>query len=140
MSIETQLKNLNDSIKDLTEVLKNPASAAIRASAPIPEASQQASKTTPATQDTTPQVTNGMPPAPDFTQPQNQQQPSTYKLEAPFTDAAGLTDYITKKWGELGQEKGSQIFTVIQQLGHQNLTAIRPDQYEEFFKKVEAIQ
>lgn len=57
----------------------------------------------------------------------------------PFTDNAGLMQYVMTKYKELGPEKGVKIQTVLQSLGYNNVNDIQPEKYESFFNGVESI-
>jgi hypothetical protein len=58
---------------------------------------------------------------------------------APFSTPAEFTNYCMQKYRDLGPVKGPMLQTIINQLGHTSLNAVRPDQYAEFYAKVEAL-
>jgi hypothetical protein len=61
------------------------------------------------------------------------------KPTAPFSDQAGMTAYIMSRYKTLGPAKGALIQQALVELGHTNISSLRPDQYGEFYVKVEAI-
>lgn len=58
----------------------------------------------------------------------------------PFSDSAGLVKYAMSVYQALGNEKGARIQGIIQQLGHENINSIRPDQFGQFFAMVEQLK
>ena len=48
--------------------------------------------------------------------------------------------YCMEKYRTLGPVKGGMIQTILVELGHNNLNSLRPDQYADFYQKVEAIK
>ena len=60
-------------------------------------------------------------------------------VTVPFADAKGLMSYCMGKYSALGPVRGGEIQQVLVGMGHANLNAVRPDQYAEFFVKVEAL-
>ncbi len=58
---------------------------------------------------------------------------------APFTDAKGLMEYVMSKYKALGPIKGGEIQGVLGSLGYKNINEVKPEQYGEFYTKVEAL-
>lgn len=77
------------------------------------------------------------PQVPDFAQSFAPAAPE--KPSAPFSDAAGVMAYIMSRYKALGPVKGALIQQALTELGHANISGLRPDQYGEFYVKVEAI-
>ena len=66
--------------------------------------------------------------------------PSAPAASCPLTDAGQLMAYCMEKYRTLGPVKGGQIQEVLTALGQSTLAGLRPDQYAEFYSRVEAIQ
>jgi len=56
-----------------------------------------------------------------------------------FPNNETLMNYVMRKYKELGPVKGGEIQGVLDTLGAKNINALRPDQYFDFFTKVEAL-
>lgn len=76
-----------------------------------------------------------VPPAPVAPAPAPVQPAPTGTL----TDPASVMAYCVAKYKQLGPVKGQEIQGVLMALGHQQLSALRPDQYAEFHARVEAL-
>ena len=73
-------------------------------------------------------------PAPQPQAPQQSQYPA-----APFTDSNGAMQYCVEKYRALGPVKGAEIQTILLSLGCQQIATLRPDQFGEFFYRVESL-
>ena len=58
---------------------------------------------------------------------------------APFADHKALSVYVMGKYRSLGPVKGAQIQNVLSELGLKNINEVKPEQYAEFYAKVEAL-
>ena len=61
-------------------------------------------------------------------------------IPLPFTDAKTLLGYVMNKYKNLGPVKGALIQGVLAELGVKNVNEVKPEQYQTFYAKVEAIQ
>lgn len=61
------------------------------------------------------------------------------RVVLPFKDAKGLVAYAMAAYKQLGMVKGQAIQKVIQDLGHENINYVKPNQYEAFYRGVEAL-
>jgi len=59
---------------------------------------------------------------------------------APFTDGAGLINYVMGVYKEVGPAKGAQIQGVLTSLGYQNINDVNPGHYGALFAGVEALK
>ena len=59
---------------------------------------------------------------------------------APFSDAAGLMDYVMTSYKAMGAEKGALIQTVLTTLGYQNINEIKPEHYSALYAGIEALK
>lgn len=59
--------------------------------------------------------------------------------ECVITDQQSLNKYVMAKYRELGPIKGAEIQTVLVALGCANVNQVKPEQYADFFQRVEAI-
>lgn len=59
---------------------------------------------------------------------------------APFTDGAGLINYVMGVYKEVGPAKGAQIQGVLTSLGYQNINDVKPEHYGALFAGVEALK
>lgn len=66
--------------------------------------------------------------------------PAAPAVTVPFNDSTGLMEYVMTSYQSLGPEKGASIQGVLIELGVQNVNAVRPDQYEQFYRGVEALK
>jgi len=57
----------------------------------------------------------------------------------PFTDNAGLVQYVMKAYQTLGPEKGRKIQEVIAGLGYQNINDIASTHYMALYQGVESL-
>lgn len=83
-----------------------------------------------------PEVAVDMPAPPSFA-------PTTSVITqptAPFSDTKGLSDYAMASYKALGPQKGLGIQTILVKFGYQSLNQIKPEQYYEFYKQVEALK
>lgn len=64
--------------------------------------------------------------------------PTTAK--ATFTDQAGMIQYVTTSYQQLGAEKGNLIQNVLGELGCQMVNQIGPDLYDALYTKIEALK
>lgn len=72
---------------------------------------------------------------PQFAQPS----PLPQGIPLPFSDAKTLLGYVMNKYKNLGPVKGALIQGVLAELGVKNVNEVKPEQYENFYLKVEAI-
>lgn len=66
--------------------------------------------------------------------------PAATGAAAPFSDGPGLTRYIMAAYQEMGQEKGAQIQTVLNNLGYQNINDVKSEHYDQLYAGVEAMK
>lgn len=129
MSIEQKIVELTEAINKLTAVMSAQTSAPA-----TPVAVQQPIvpvTAAPTVQPVTPSMFVATAPvAPGFGAP----------AAIPFSDSAGLVNYAMSVYQALGNEKGARIQGIIQQLGHENINSIRPDQFGQFFAMVEQLK
>jgi hypothetical protein len=59
---------------------------------------------------------------------------------APFTDGAGLIQYVMGVYKEIGATKGAMIQGVLGNLGYQNINDVKPEHYAALFAGVEALK
>ena len=59
---------------------------------------------------------------------------------APFSDHAGMIQYVMNKYKELGPQKGQNIQQVLSAMGCNTINEVKPDAYGQFFAAVEAIK
>ena len=86
-------------------------------------------------------VGSGMPAAPTFGMPVQQQPvPAQQAAVAPFTTQQDLFTYTTQAYQAMGAEKGQRIMQILSGLGIQNLNDLKPEQYGTFYQHVEALK
>lgn len=143
MSLENEIKKLNDNVKIIIDLLaaNNGAAAAAPVesapAAPVDTTEPVVPARTPAAEALAPQVAAPTPPAAPTAEDAPTPAPAG---DLPFSDATGLTQYTMDKFQDLGPEKGAGINTVLQGLGFSNINEITPDKYTEFYNGVEAIK
>lgn len=144
MSLETEIRSLTKAVETLTGLLQSqlagtvqlplpgiePATVTVSATAPAPEVTLPAAVAHAATV-----VAVQMPALPTFTTP-----PAAVAPAVPFNDAASLVAYTMAKYNQLGQDKGAQIQTILNQFGLANLSDLKPEHYAAYHALVEAIQ
>lgn len=59
---------------------------------------------------------------------------------APFSDHKGLIEYTMAAYKSLGPEKGANIQKIMANLGVGNINDMKPEQYGDFYKQVEALK
>lgn len=59
---------------------------------------------------------------------------------APFTDSAGLINYVMGVYKEVGPAKGAGIQGVLTGLGYQNINDVKPEHYGALYQGVEALK
>lgn len=139
MSLELAIQNLTAEIIQLRQIMQGthvqvpqtaaaPQPATVPTPVPTPEP-EPAPAPQPAA---VPEV-----PTPAFA---SAPQPAPAAGPLPFADGKGVMAYCMEKYRTLGPVKGGMIQQVLTELGHTNLTGLRPDQYAVFFEKVEAIK
>lgn len=134
MSIEQKIVELTEAINKLTAAMVN-AHSPVGTSPAIPAVVQQPIVpvvAAPTVQPVTPSMF-GPATAPVATG-------FAAQATAPFSDSAGLVKYAMSVYQALGNEKGARIQGIIQQLGHENINSIRPDQFGQFFALVEQLK
>lgn len=57
----------------------------------------------------------------------------------PFSDNAGLLSYVMTTYKALGP-KGAEIQAILQGYGYTNVNDVKPEQYADFYAKVEALR
>jgi len=129
MSIEKTIADLTFAINGLTAALQHAQPGAPVAQAPAPAAAAHAM------------------PAPPFAAPVQLamfQAPAPAAAPvgptAPFTDGAGLINYVMAVYKEIGPAKGAQIQGVLTSLGYQNINDVNPGHYGALFAGVEALK
>lgn len=132
MSIEKTISDLTAAIIGLTAAL-NQGKPAVAAQAPVaaPAAAMPAPPvfTPPAAQAQTPAM---------FQAPTQAAAPAG--PAAPFTDGAGLINYVMGVYKEIGPAKGANIQGVLTGLGYQNINDVKPEHYGALFAGVEALK
>jgi len=81
-----------------------------------------------------------MPTLPTFAAAPAQQQAVVSQPNAPFTDGAGLIQYVMGAYKEMGATKGAGIQGVLTQLGYQNINDVKPEHYGALYQGVEALK
>lgn len=135
MSLELEIKNLAAAVVALTAKIEgiNVAPAAPVAQAPAPVAAPVA---TPAPVAAAPV----MPAMPSFAAPVAAPVAAVPVGGAPFTDGAGLIQYVMGVYKEIGATKGAMIQGVLGNLGYQNINDVKPEHYAALFAGVEALK
>jgi len=59
---------------------------------------------------------------------------------APFSDNKGLLEYVMTVYKDLGPERGAGIQTILIEMGTQNINDLKPEQYGQFYTKVEGLK
>jgi hypothetical protein len=141
MSLELEIKNLTAAVAALTAKIEgiNVAPAAPVAQAPAPVVTA----TVPVEQITTtvPTATVTMPAMPSFAAPVAAPVAAAPVAGgAPFTDGAGLIQYVMGVYKEIGATKGAMIQGVLGNLGYQNINDVKPEHYAALFAGVEALK
>ena len=127
MSLEQTINRIATALELIAERLNNTAVAAPATTvAPAPVA-------TPAPAPT-PFPVESAPPAPAPAAPQ----PTA--SQAPFTDNAGMQEYVKKTYQELGPEKGAKMIEILKELNLNTIKDLKPEQYGPFYAKVEALK
>ena len=65
--------------------------------------------------------------------------PKKVETNLPFADAKELSAYVMTKYKLLGPVKGAQIQNVLAELGLKNVNDVKPEHYQAFHDKVEAL-
>lgn len=132
MSIEKDLSSIAASLQAIAEFLTK------QAPAPVPEAPRFSVPQTPdlpPIPQTPPPSAQVVPmPAPQAPQPA----PQAYPV-SPLNTPNDVMQYCAHKYSVLGPAKGAQMQAVLTALGHATLNTLKPEQYAEFYAKVEAI-
>lgn len=66
--------------------------------------------------------------------------PEVVNTAVPFTDQAGLKKYVMDSYSAMGPEKGVKIGGILTDMGLSDITQVKPEQYEEFVKKIELLK
>jgi hypothetical protein len=126
MSLEQNINRIATALELIAERLKDTPVATAAPVAPAPVA-------TPAPAPTPFSVESAAPaPAPAVPQPTASQ--------APFTDNAGMQEYVKKTYQELGPEKGAKMIEILKELNLNTIKDLKPEQYGPFYAKVEALK
>jgi hypothetical protein len=135
MSIELEIKNLAAAVVALTAKIEgiNVAPAAPVAQAPTPVAAPVAAPAPVA-------AAPVMPAMPSFAAPVAAPVAAPIAGGAPFTDGAGLIQYVMGVYKEIGATKGAMIQGVLGNLGYQNINDVKPEHYAALFAGVEALK
>lgn len=127
MSLEQNINRIATALELIAQRLNNTPVAApvtIATSAPV---------ATPAPAPAPFPVQSAAPvPAPAASQPTASQ--------APFTDNAGMQEYVKKTYEELGPEKGAKMIEILKELNLNTIKDLKPEQYGPFYAKVEALK
>jgi len=117
MSLEMNIERIADALESIATSLNNtPVVAAEPKTPPEPAPEPEPAAPTP-------------PPA-----------PAPAASTVPFTDLAGLNQYVMSAYTEMGAEKGAKIAGVLQSIGVNNVKEIKPEQFEVFYNGVEALK
>lgn len=142
MSLEQKIEALTQAVANLTAKIEsiNVSPAAPVAQAPVVAAPVvQAAPVV--TAPLVPPAAPVMPAAPVFTAPVTAAPAAPQAATAaPFTDAAGMMQYVMAAYKELGPQKGAQIQGVLTGMGYQNINDIKPEHYGALFTGVEALK
>jgi hypothetical protein len=135
MSLELEIKNLAAAVIALTAKIEgiNVAPAAPVAQAPAPVAAPVAAPVPVA-------AAPVMPAMPSFAAPVAVPVAAPVADGAPFTDGAGLIQYVMGVYKEIGATKGAMIQGVLGNLGYQNINDVKPEHYAALFAGVEALK
>lgn len=143
MSLENEIKSLTAAVKELTETMKaggNPTVSQEVPAAPVPPiVAEQPAAPAPTEQPAAP----AMPAPPAFTPPAAPTAPAPAAAPAataPFTDGKGLLAYVMQTYQTIGQEKGAKIADILTALGYKNVNDVKPEHYNEFYAKLEALK
>jgi hypothetical protein len=140
MSLELEIKNLAAAVVALTAKIEgiNVAPAAPVVQAPTPVVPQvTATVAAPAPVAAAPV----MPAMPTFAAPVAAPVAAAPVAGgAPFTDGAGLIQYVMGVYKEIGATKGAMIQGVLAGLGYQNINDVKPEHYAALFAGVEALK
>lgn len=126
MTIENTLERIASALESLVTL----QSAQFQA----PQSPQQPQVPQMPTQPQAPTPSQFAPPAQQPQAPQSQQFP-----KSPLTDGNSVMAYCVEKYRTLGPVKGAEIQTVLAALGHTNVATLRPEQYDEFYIRVEGL-
>ena len=130
MSIENTLESIAASLHKIADFLTSPQAAApTQAPVPVPQASAPSAQVVPMP---------GLPPQAPVPAPVPQAQPQAYPA-SPLNTPDDVQAYCAHKFKTGGPNKGAEMQAVLTGLGHANLNTLRPDQYAEFYAKIEAI-
>ena len=131
--IEKTISDLTTAINGLTAAIQHAQTGAPVAQAPAPAAAAHAMPAPPF-----------QAPIPAPVQPAMFQAPAPAAAPvgptAPFTDGAGLINYVMAVYKEIGPAKGAQIQGVLTGMGYQNINDVTPGHYGALFTGVEALR
>jgi hypothetical protein len=134
MSLELKIEALTQAVIALTAKLESSNVAPAAPVAPAPAPVVQAAPVVAAPVVAAP----AMPAPPAFVAPAPA--PAPVAGGAPFSDGKGLIDYVMGAYKALGAAKGSQIQTVLTDLGYSNINDVKPEHYAQLFAGVEALK
>lgn len=80
-------------------------------------------------------IAAGMPPAPTFAAPA-----PVEAVALPFSDHAGLIQYVMSAYRDMGPTKGAKIQQVMVGLGYSNINDVKPEHYAALHSGVEALK
>jgi hypothetical protein len=149
MSLEQQISELRDAIVHLTAAIKAQPVTLVT-SAPVPAPAPLTAATASAIPNATPPIPASlppvatpvapapvMPPPPSFTAAPA---PAPSGPVLPFSDSKGLIEYVMTAYKEMGPTKGAGIQGVLVGMGLTNINDVKPEQFGDFYAKVEALK
>lgn len=131
MSLESQIQTLTDAINNLAFIMQQQA-VTVKATPSVITPREPEPTPIPIVETINkPTASVQMPALPTF---------MAAPVKAPFSDAAGLKDYVMTSFHTLGPVKGLDIQNVMVKLGHTNINDLLPCDYDALFAGVEALK
>jgi hypothetical protein len=149
MSLEQQISELRDAIVHLTAAIKaQPVTLVTSVPAPAPMTAMEIASApfvapvpqpipAPVAAAPVPPPAPVMPPPPSFTAAPA---PAPSGPVLPFSDSKGLIEYVMAAYKAMGPTKGAGIQGVLVGMGLANINDVKPEQFGDFYAKVEALK
>lgn len=139
MSLESRIEELTAAVVALTTMIgRIEAAGGVVPSEPAPAPVAAPAPAAPVAAPAPAPVAPAMPAPPVFEAPAAAPAAPT-TTAAPFSDNAGLLQYVMTAYKALGN-KGAEIQGVLQSFGYGNVNDVKPENYAEFYAKVEALR
>lgn len=135
MSLESQIQTLTDAINNLAFIMQQQAVTVKATPSVITPREPEPTPISIVETIIKPTASVQMPALPTF-----MAAPFKAPVKAPFSDAAGLKNYVMTSFHTLGPVKGLDIQNVMVKLGHTNINDLLPCDYDALFAGVEALK